>query len=164
MELIKPSIGLVFWMSVSFLTLLFILKKFAWKPILNMLHEREQNIAEALNTAKKAREEMASLKADNERLLNEARIERDRMIKEARDTKDAIIAEAKGKAQAEANKILAQTRETIQTEKNAALTELKNQVASMSIQIAEKILRAELSNDDKQKALVQNMLKDINMN
>jgi F-type H+-transporting ATPase subunit b len=164
MELIKPSIGLVFWMTVSFLILLFILKKFAWKPILNMLHEREQNIAEALNTAKKAREEMASLKADNERLLNEARLERDRMMKEARDTKDAIIAEAKGKAQSEANKILAQTRETIQTEKNAALTELKNQVASMSIQIAEKILRAELSNDDKQKALVQNMLKDINMN
>ncbi|MFM2207431.1 MAG: hypothetical protein RL213_1406 [Bacteroidota bacterium] len=164
MELIKPSIGLVFWMTVSFLILLFILKKFAWKPILNMLHEREQNIAEALNTAKKAREEMASLKADNERLLNEARLERDRMMKEARDTKDAIIAEAKGKAQSEANKILAQTRETIQTEKNAALTELKNQVAIMSIQIAEKILRAELSNDDKQKALVQNMLKDINMN
>lgn len=164
MELIKPSIGLIFWMSISFLTLLFILKKFAWKPILNMLHEREQNIAEALNTAKKAREEMASLKADNERLLNEARLERDRMIKEARDTKDAIIAEAKGKAQAEANKIMAQTRETIQTEKNAALTELKNQVASMSIQIAEKILRTELSSDDKQKTLVQNMLKDMNMN
>jgi len=164
MELIKPSIGLIFWMSVSFLTLLFILKKFAWKPILNMLHEREQNIAEALNTAKKAREEMASLKADNERLLNEARLERDRMIKEARDTKDAIIAEAKGKAQAEANKILVQTRETIQMEKNAAITELKNQVASMSIEIAEKILRTELGNDEKQKALVQSMLKDMNMN
>ncbi|MFM7218102.1 MAG: F0F1 ATP synthase subunit B [Bacteroidota bacterium] len=164
MELITPSIGLVFWMTVSFLTLLFILKKFAWKPILNMLHEREQNIAEALNTAKKAREEMAALKADNERLLNEARLERDKMLKEARDTKDAIIAEAKGKAQAEANKILAQTRETIQTEKNAAITELKNQVAGMSITIAEKILRAELSSDEKQKALVQNLLKDANMN
>jgi F-type H+-transporting ATPase subunit b len=164
MELIQPSIGLLFWMSVSFLTLLFILKKFAWKPILNMLHEREQNIAEALNTAKKAREEMAALKADNERLLNEARLERDRMLKEARDTKDSIIAEAKGKAQAEANKILSQTRETIQNEKNAALTELKNQVAGMSISIAEKILRAELSSDEKQKALVQSLLKDANMN
>lgn len=164
MELIKPAFGLIFWMSISFLTLLFILKKFAWKPILDMLHERENNIAEALNTAKKAREEMATLKADNERLINEARLERDKMLREARDTKDSIIAEAKGKAQQEANKILNQTRETIQTEKNAALTELKNQVASMSIEIAEKILRAELSNDDKQKALVQNMLKDINMN
>lgn len=164
MELIKPSIGLVFWMSVSFLLLLFILKKFAWKPILNMLHEREQNIADALNTAKKAREEMATLKADNERLINEARLERDKMLKEARDTKDAIIAEAKEKAQQEANKILGQTRELIQTEKNAALTELKNQVATMSIEIAEKIIRTELSNDDKQKALVQNLLKDIKMN
>lgn len=164
MELIKPAFGLIFWMSLSFLTLLFILKKFAWKPILDMLHERENNIAEALNTAKKAREEMASLKADNERLINEARLERDKMLREARDTKDAIIAEAKGKAQQEANKILNQTRETIQMEKNAALTELKNLVAGMSIEIAEKILRTELSNDDKQKALVQNMLKDINMN
>jgi F-type H+-transporting ATPase subunit b len=164
MELIKPAFGLVFWMSLSFLTLLFILKKFAWKPILDMLHERENNIAEALNTAKKAREEMATLKADNERLINEARLERDKMLREARDTKDAIIAEAKGKAQQEANKILNQTRETIQTEKNAALTELKNQVASMSVEIAEKILRAELSNDEKQKSLMQNMLKEINMN
>lgn len=164
MELIKPSIGLIFWMSVSFFTLLFILRKFAWKPILNMLDEREQNIAEALNTAKKAREEMASLKADNERLLHEARLERDRMLKEARDTRDAIIAESKEKAQQEANKIMAQTRETIRTEKNAAITELKNQVASMSIEIAGKILRTELSNDEKQKALVQDMLKDIKMN
>jgi F-type H+-transporting ATPase subunit b len=164
MELIKPAFGLIFWMSLSFLTLLFILKKFAWKPILDMLHERENNIAEALNTAKKAREEMATLKADNERLINEARLERDKMLREARDTKDAIIAEAKGKAQQEANKILNQTRETIQTEKNAALTELKNQVASMSVEIAEKILRAELSNDEKQKSLMQNMLKEINMN
>jgi len=164
MELIKPSIGLIFWMSVSFLSLMFILKKFAWKPILNMLSEREQNIAEALNTAKKAREEMAALKADNERLLNEARLERDRMLKEARDTKDSIIAEAKGKAQQEANKIMEQTRETILSEKNAAITELKNQVAGMSIEIAEKILRSELSSDEKQKALVQNLLKDVNMN
>ncbi len=164
MELIQPSIGLVFWMTVSFLILLFILKKFAWKPILQMLSDREHSIAEALNTAKKAREEMASLKADNERLLQEARLERDRMLKEARDTKDAIIAEAKEKAQAEGNKIMAQTREAIQTEKNAAVTELKNLVATMSVQIAEKILRAELSNDQKQKDLVQSMLKDIKMN
>lgn len=164
MELIQPAIGLVFWMIVSFLALLLILKKFAWKPILKMLSDREHSIAEALNTAKKAREEMASLKADNERLLQEARLERDRMLKEARDTKDAIIAEAKSKAQEEGQKMVAAARETIQTEKNAALTELKNQVASMSIQIAEKIMRTELANDDKQKALVQQMLKDANMN
>jgi F-type H+-transporting ATPase subunit b len=164
MELIQPAIGLIFWMSVSFLLLLFILRKFAWKPILKMLSDRETSIAEALNSARKAKEEMANLKADNERLLNEARAERDRMLKEARDTKDAIVAEAKSKAQAEANKVLQQARETIQTEKLAAITELKNQVATMSIEIAEKILRTELGNDEKQKALVQSLLKDINLN
>lgn len=164
MELIQPAIGLIFWMSVSFLLLLFILRKFAWKPILKMLSERETSIATALDSARKAKEEMANLKADNERLLNEARAERDRMLKEARDTKDAIVAEAKSKAQSEANKVLQQARETIQTEKMAAITELKNQVASMSIEIAEKILRTELGNDEKQKALVQSLLKDINLN
>lgn len=164
MELIQPAIGLIFWMSVSFLLLLFILRKFAWKPILKMLSDRETSIAEALNSARKAKDEMANLKADNERLLNEARAERDRMLKEARDTKDSIVAEAKSKAQAEANKVMQQARETIQTEKLAAITELKNQVATMSIEIAEKILRTELGNDEKQKALVQSLLKDINLN
>ncbi len=164
MELIQPAIGLIFWMSVSFLLLLFILRKFAWKPILKMLSDRETSIAEALNSARKAKDEMANLKADNERLLNEARAERDRMLKEARDTKDAIVAEAKSKAQTEANKVLQQARETIQTEKLAAITELKNQVATMSIEIAEKILRTELGNVEKQKALVQSLLKDINLN
>src|SRR6185436_13934237 len=106
MKLVTPDIGLLFWMLVSFGIVLFLLKKYAWKPILSSLKEREESIAEALNTAKKAKEEMTALKADNERLLNEARLERDKMLKEARDTKDAIIAEAKGKAQAEANKIM----------------------------------------------------------
>src|SRR5207249_935754 len=106
MKLVTPDIGLLFWMLVSFLIVLFLLRKYAWKPILKMLHEREENIAEALNTARKAKEEMTSLKADNERLLNEARAERDKMLREARDTKDSIIAEAKSKAQAEANKVL----------------------------------------------------------
>ena len=164
MELIQPAIGLIFWMSVSFLLLLFILRNFAWKPILMLLSDRETSIAEALNSARKAKDEMANLKADNERLLNEARAERDRMLKEARDTKDSIVAEAKSKAQTEANKVLQQARETIQTEKLAAITELKNQVATMSIEIAEKILRTELGNDEKQKALVQSLLKDINLN
>ena len=164
MELIQPAIGLIFWMSVSFLLLLFILRKFAWKPILKMLSDRETSIAEALNSARKAKDEMANLKADNERLLNEARAERDRGLLSACDTKDSIVAEAKSKAQTEANKVLQQARETIQTEKLAAITELKNQVATMSIEIAEKILRTELGNDEKQKALVQSLLKDINLN
>ncbi|REJ80911.1 MAG: F0F1 ATP synthase subunit B [Bacteroidetes bacterium] len=164
MELIKPSIGLIFWMSISFLTVLFILGKFAWPMIMKSLSEREQSIADALNSAKKAKEEMAALQASNEKLLQEARAERDNMLREARDTKDAIIAEAKNKAQTESNKILAQARETINNEKMAAITELKNQVATMSIDIAEKILRHELSRDEKQKSLMANLMNDVNLN
>ncbi len=164
MKLVTPDIGLLFWMLVSFSIVLFLLKKYAWKPIMKSLNEREQNITEALNTARKAKEEMAALKSDNERLLNEARGERDKMLKEARDTKDSIISEAKGKAQSEANKIMASARDAINNEKMAAINELKNQVAKMSIEIAEKILRQELSNDEKQKALMENLIKDISLN
>ncbi|MBL0104813.1 MAG: F0F1 ATP synthase subunit B [Bacteroidetes bacterium] len=164
MELIKPEIGLIFWMTVSFLAVLFILGKFAWPVILKSLREREESIANALNSAQKAKEEMAALKSDNEKLIMQARAERDALLKEARDTKDAIIAESKNKAQAEANKIMAAARESINNEKNAAINELKNQVAAMSIEIAEKILRHELANDDKQKTLMDGLMKDINLN
>ena len=164
MELIKPEIGLIFWMTVSFLAVLFILGKFAWPVILKSLREREESIANALNSAQKAKEEMAALKSDNEKLIMQARAERDALLKEARDTKDAIIAESKNKAQAEANKIMAAARESINNEKNAAINELKNQVAAMSIEIAEKILRHELSNDEKQKNLMDGLMKDINLN
>ena len=164
MELIKPQFGLIFWMALSFLILMFILGKFAFPIIMKSLKEREDSITNALSAADKAKKEMAALQADNEKLLVQARAERDLMLKEARDTKDAIVSEAKNKAQAEANKILATTRETINNEKNAAITELKNQVAAMSIEIAEKILRQELSNDEKQKALMDNLMKDISLN
>ncbi|MFZ7115122.1 MAG: F0F1 ATP synthase subunit B [Bacteroidota bacterium] len=164
MELIKPQFGLIFWMALSFLILMFILGKFAFPIIMKSLKEREDSITNALSAAEKAKKEMAALQADNEKLLVQARAERDLMLKEARDTKDAIVAEAKNKAQAEANKILATTRETINNEKNAAITELKNQVAAMSIEIAEKILRQELSNDEKQKTLMDNLMKDISLN
>ncbi len=164
MKLVTPDIGLLFWMLVSFGIVLFLLRKFAWKPILASLKTREENISEALNTAKKAKEEMAMLKSDNEKLIQQARGERDQMLKEARDTKDAIIAESKVKAQAEANKIMAGARETINTEKNAAIADLKNQVASMSIDIAEKILRQELSKDEKQKSLMENLMRDVSLN
>jgi len=164
MELIKPEIGLIFWMSVSFLIVLFILGKFAWPMILKSLKEREQSIADALNAAKKAKEEMASLKNDSDELLRQARAERDQMLKEARDAKDAIIAEAKIKAQAEGSKLIAQATDAINNQKMAAITELKNSVANMSIEIAEKILRHELSRDEKQKALMQNLMDDINLN
>ena len=163
-KLIQPEIGLIFWMTLSFVIVLYILGKFAWKPILKALSDRENSITDALNTAKKAKEEMLALQSNNEKLLNDARAERDKLLKEAREVKDAIIAEAKGKAQAEANKIMASTLDSINNEKMAAITELKNQVAKMSIEIAEKILRHELSNDEKQKTLVENLLKDISLN
>ncbi|HQF29452.1 MAG TPA: F0F1 ATP synthase subunit B, partial [Bacteroidia bacterium] len=130
MELVKPDFGLVFWMTVSFLIVVFILRKFAWGPILTSLKERETSINDALNSAKKAKEEVANMKAENERILQEARNERDKMLKEARDTKDAIVSEARTKAQVEGDRIITIARETIQNEKLAAITELKNQVAT----------------------------------
>lgn len=164
MELVKPDLGLVFWMTVSFLIVVFIMRKFAWGPILSSLKERETSIEDALNSAKKAKEEVANMKAENERILQEARNERDVLLREARDTKDSIINEARTRAQAEGDRMINIARETIQNEKMAAITELKNQVATLSIEIAEKVIRQQLANDEKQKALVQEMLKDVKMN
>ncbi len=164
MKLVTPDIGLLFWMLVSFSIVLFLLKKYAWKPILNSLKEREESISDALNSAKKAKEEMASLKSDNERILAEARNERDKLLKEAREAKDAIINEAKVKATEEADRLMKIAREGIQNEKLAAITELKNQVANLSIEIAEKVIRQQLSTDEKQKALVADLLKEVKLN
>ena len=164
MELVKPDFGLVFWMTVSFLIVVFLMRKFAWGPILSSLKERETSIEEALNAAKKAKEEVANMKAENERILQEARNERDLMLKEARDTKDMIVNESRTKAQVEGDRMITIARETINNEKMAAITELKNQVATLSIEIAEKVIRQQLSNDDKQKALVQELLKEVKMN
>jgi F-type H+-transporting ATPase subunit b len=164
MELVTPSFGLVFWMSTSFLIVLFLLKKFAWKPILNMIKEREESIEQALKMAEKAKHEMASLKSSNEKIISDARLERDTMLKEARELKESMINEAKSKASAEADKIVAAARETIQNEKMAAITELKNQVATLSIEIAEKVLRQELSSDDKQKSYVKQLLEEVKLN
>ena len=161
MKLVTPDIGLLFWMLVSFSLVLFLLKKFAWKPILNSLKERENSISEALNSAKRAKEEMASLKSENEKLLAQARAERDVILKEARDAKDSIIIEARAKASTEADRLLQIAREGIQNEKMAAITELKNQVATLSIDIAEKILKEELSSPEKQKQLVQSFLGEV---
>lgn len=164
MELVKPAFGLVFWMLVSFSIIVFLLKKFAWPVILGSLQEREKSISDALNAAEKAKQDMANLKADNEKLLAEARNQRDLILKEARDAKESIINEARSKATEEADRLLRLSREQIQNEKMAAITELKNQVASLSIEIAEKVIRQQLSNDEKQKQLVQDMLKDVKMN
>jgi len=164
MELVKPEFGLVFWMTVSFLIVVFILSKFAWGPILNSLKERETSIEDSLNAAKKAKDEVANMKSENEQLLKQARNERDMMLKEARETKDAIVNEARAKAQTEADRMISIARETIQNEKMAAITELKNQVATLSIEIAEKVIRQQLASDDKQKALVNDLLKDVKLN
>ncbi|MCU0435027.1 MAG: F0F1 ATP synthase subunit B [Bacteroidia bacterium] len=164
MDLVKPDLGLFFWMMVTFLIVLFLLTRFAWKPIMKMIKDREASIDDALKSAEKAKADIASMQADNERLLNEARRERDTMLKEARDMKDAIVAEAKGKAKQEADKLIAAARESIHNEKMAAITELKNQVAQLSIDIAEKMLKRELSAENKQKELIGDLLKDAKLN
>ena len=161
MNLVTPDIGLLFWMLVSFSIVLLLLKKFAWKPILNSLKERETSISDALDMARKTKEEMNALKADNERILAEARNERDMMLKEARDTKESIINDAKVKASAEADRLVAAARQAIENEKMAAITELKNQVATLSVDIAEKMLKEELSNPEKQKQLINAFLGEV---
>lgn len=164
MNLVTPGIGLIFWTTITFILLLVILGKYAWKPILAAIKTREKGIEDALASAENALKDMRELKSNNEKTLAEARAAREILMKEARDTKAAIIAEAKAKSQVEADRIMASAREQITNEKNAAVAELKNQVATLSIEIAEKILRSELSSDEKQKALVSNLMKDVNLN
>ncbi len=164
MDLVNPGFGLVFWTAITFLCLLFILRKFAWKPILGAVSDREDSIKNALAEADKARQEMENLKSDNEKILKEARAERDAMIKEAREIKDTMIAEAKDEAKTQATKLIEQAKTTIQNEKLAAITDLKNQVADLSINIAEKVMKDELSSKDKQVALVEKMLGEIELN
>ena len=164
MELVKPSIGLIFWMIVSFSIILFLLKKFAWAPILGMIKEREESIEQALASAENAKQEMKKLQSNNERILAEAKTERELLLKDAREIREKMIAEAKVIATKEGERLLKSARENIQNEKMAAITELKNQVATLSIDIAEKILKSELSSDEKQKSLVNTLLKDVNLN
>ena len=164
MELVKPELGLIFWMALTFLIVLFILKKFAWGPILNAIHEREKSIENSLNLAQQAKAEMEDLKAGNEKLLAEARLERDKILKEAREIKDGMLADAKNKAQSEAERIVADARRNIQAEKLAAVNDLKNQVALISLEIAEKIVRQQLSGDTKQKELVSKLVSEVKLN
>jgi F-type H+-transporting ATPase subunit b len=159
-----PDTGLLIWMMITFLIVLILLRKFAWKPILKMIKDREDSIDSALKSAENAKLEMQNLKSDNEKILAQARNERDTMMKEARDMKDQIVGEAKGKAKEEADKILTAAREAINNEKMAAITELKNQVALLSVEIAEKILKRELSDENKQKDLIGDLLKDTKLN
>ncbi|WP_223032292.1 F0F1 ATP synthase subunit B [Hanstruepera marina] len=158
------SLGLFFWQAVLFIALILLLKKFAWKPILDSVNSREEGIRDALDSAEKAKLEMQNLQADNEKLLKEARLEREAMLKEAREMKAKMIEDAKTDAKEEANKLVAAAQASIETEKKAAIAELKSQVASLSIEIAEKVVREELSNKDKQMKLVESMLGEATLN
>ena len=156
--------GLIIWTTIIFTLLLIVLKKYAWKPILNSVDERNKSIEEALKAADKAKEEIALLNADNERILQEARVERDTLLKEAREMKNNIINEAKEKASTEADKILISAKEQISNEKMKAITELKNTVADLSIDMATMVLKSELKDADKQKQLVSKALKEAELN
>lgn len=162
-SLVEPAFGLIFWMTLSFGIAFFLLTKFAWKPILSALRERERSIEDAIGEAKKAREEVAAMKAGNEELLKEARNERDQMLKEAREIRDREIAQAKDKAKAEAEALLGRAREDIRNEKNAAITEMKNQLGELSIQVAERILREKLGDKSAQDALLDKVLKESDL-
>jgi len=157
------SLGLFVWQSLIFIGLLFLLRKYAWGPILNAVNERETSIKDALASAEAARSEMENLQSDNQRILKEARAEKEALLKDARATRAELINSAKEEAQAEAEKILSQAQEAIQNEKRAALTELKEQVGSLAMGIAEKVLQKELDNKDKQVQLIDQLLQDADL-
>ena len=164
MDLILPSSGLIIWQLIGFLALLFILMKFAWKPILETVEERESSIDDALKAAEQAKAEMANLKSENEKLLQEARIERDNILKTANDASAKMIEDAKQAAIAEGARMIENAKAVIENEKKAALTEVKNQVAILTIEVTEKLLRKTLSDEKAQKALVDEFVKDIKLN
>ncbi len=164
MDLVIPDFGLLFWTGIVFCSLLFLLAKYAWKPILGAVNAREQKIAESLELAEKTKIEMQALQAENEALLKEARAERDKMLNEAKKQADKFIDESKNKAKEEAQKIITSAKESIQNEKAAAMSELKTHVGALSLEIAEKIIQNELSTNGKQKALIDKFVDNINMN
>jgi F-type H+-transporting ATPase subunit b len=164
MELVNPGIGLIVWMTLAFLAILYILGKYAWKPIMKALKERESTIQDALNSAERAKEEMQKLKFSNEELLQEAKNERDAILAAARKIKDSIIEESKQKASEEASRIIVAAKESIQNEKMNAMTDLKNQLAELSLEIAKKILQRELSDPKKQEEYSKGLIKDVKFN
>jgi F-type H+-transporting ATPase subunit b len=164
MDLIIPSAGLIFWQLIGFLALLFILVKFAWKPMLASLAEREASIDGALKSAEQARNEMANLKAENEKLLQEARLERDVILKKAQEASVKMIEDAKNEASKQGAQLIESAKAVIETEKKAALTEVKNQVALLTLEVTEKLLRKKLSDDKAQVELVDQFIKDLKLN
>lgn len=164
MELVKPELGLIIWMLLSFAIVVFLLKKFAWKPILESLHQREDGITSALRAAEEARAEMARLQADNNKIMEEAKRERDIIIKEARDMKDRILSESREQAHEEARKIMEHARAAIISEKNAAVTQMKDAIAELSVSIAQKILTQELANKPAADAIIKQDLQNAKLN
>jgi F-type H+-transporting ATPase subunit b len=164
MELLTPGIGLIFWTLIAFLIVLVVLRKYAWKPILQSLNERESGIATAISSAEKMRLEIANMKNENEALLAEAREERAGMIKEAKDISNKMLNDSKERAKVEYDRIIADAQIAIQQQKNAALTEVKNQVGQLVIEVSEKVLRRELSNKADQEGFIQQMAEKVKLN
>ena len=164
MDLLKPSFGLLIWTLLAFLIVFFILKKFAWPAIVKGLKDREQSIADSLATAERVRAEMAQLKSENEELLAKAREERAIMLKEARETKDKIVNEAKDQAKVEASKIMKEAAAAIEAQKMAAITDVKNQVGKLVIEVSEKVLRRELGNKEAQETHIKGLVNDVKLN
>lgn len=164
MELIKPDLGLLFWMIISFGVVFFVIARYAWRPILNALRDRERSINKSLLAAQKAKDEMAKIEFGNEKITALAKVEREGILREAREVKNQIIEEAKETARAEAKKIIQEARQSVEREKNAVINEIKNQIASLSVDIAEKIIRQRLGDKSKQQELIGNLVKDIDLN
>jgi len=164
MDLLLPHLGLIVWTVLAFLIVLFILKKFAWKPIIKGLDEREAKIADSISLAEKVKAEMAQLKNDNEALLVKAREERAQLLKEAKETKDKIVNEAKEEAKVQASKIINDAQAVINQQKNAAINELKNQVGNLVIEVSEKVLRRELSNKTEQENYIKQVAEESKLN
>lgn len=161
MQLLTPAFGLIFWTLIAFLAAFFILKKYAWPAIINGLNEREKTIADSLATAERVKLEMAQLKSENEELLAQAREERAQMLKEAKETKDKIISEAKEQAKLEANKIIVDANNAIENQKMAALTDVKNQIGNMVVEVAEKVIRRELAGGNEQESYIRMLADDL---
>ena len=164
MDLLLPNPGLILWTLVAFLVVLFILKKFAWKPILKSLKDRETNIAESLATAERVKAEMTQLQSENEALLAKAREERGQLLKEARETRDKIVNDAKEQAKAEASRIVAEAQQAIQQQKMAAITDVKNQIGNLVIEVSEKVLRRELADKNQQETYIKQLANEIKLN
>ena len=164
MELLLPKLGLIFWMLIAFGITLWILGKYAWKPILKSLDEREKNISDSILSAENVRKEMAALKSENKTLLAKAREERSQMMREAKETRDKIIQEAREQARKETNKIVADAQSVINQQKMAAITDLKNQVGNLVLEVSEKVLRRELSNKGEQEKYIEQLTKNVELN